>query len=139
MDKIFGSLTVFFDELFWVGVFERQSEGKLQVVRIVFGSEPKDGEIYEYLLKYYDQLNFSIPMTEVVEGKKKVNPKRMHRDIKKQLLQKGIGTKAQQALKIEQENNKYCRKNLKRQKSEEEKQHQFELRQEKKKEKHRGR
>ncbi len=29
MDKVSGRLTVFFEEPFWVGIFERTSEGKL--------------------------------------------------------------------------------------------------------------
>ena len=31
MDKVSGKLTVFFKEPFWVGVFERVSEGKPSV------------------------------------------------------------------------------------------------------------
>ena len=31
MDKVSGKLTVFFEEPFWVGVFERISAGKLSV------------------------------------------------------------------------------------------------------------
>lgn len=42
MDKVSGRLTVFFEEPFWVGVFERISECKLSVCKVTFGSEPKD-------------------------------------------------------------------------------------------------
>ena len=42
MDKAAGRLTVFFEEPFWVGVFERISEGKLSVCKVTFGAEPKD-------------------------------------------------------------------------------------------------
>ena len=31
MDKVSGKLTVFFEEPFWVGVFERVSDGNLSV------------------------------------------------------------------------------------------------------------
>ena len=34
---------------FWVGVFERVSEGKLSVCKITFGAEPKDYEIYDFV------------------------------------------------------------------------------------------
>jgi hypothetical protein len=67
---------------------------------------------------------------------RKINPKRMRRAINAQLSQTGIGTKAQQALKVQQEQNLLERKTFNRQKSEEEKQQQFELRRQKKK--HRG-
>ena len=53
MDKIAGRLTVFFEEPFGIGVFERISEGKLSVCKITFGAEPKDYEIYDFVLKNY--------------------------------------------------------------------------------------
>ena len=31
MDKVSGKLTVFFEEPFWVGVFERVSDGRLHL------------------------------------------------------------------------------------------------------------
>ena len=49
MDKVSGKLTVFFEEPFWVGVFERVSDGNLSVCKVTFGAEPKDYEIYELL------------------------------------------------------------------------------------------
>lgn len=53
MNKDSGKLTVFFDEPFWVGVFERIEDGKLSVCRVTFGAEPKDYEIYEFVLAHY--------------------------------------------------------------------------------------
>ncbi|MDO4217786.1 MAG: DUF2992 family protein [Bacteroidales bacterium] len=50
----------------------------------------------------------------------------------------GIGTKSQQALKLQQEQNKIERKQRTKAEREAEKQRQFDLRQVKKKEKHRG-
>ena len=63
----------------------------------------------------------------------------MQREVHKQVENTGIGTKAQQALKLQQEQMKTARKASRREKSEEHKQRQFELKQQKKKEKHRGR
>ena len=40
-----GSLTVYFDDPFWVGVFEITMENMLSVAKITFGSEPKDAEV----------------------------------------------------------------------------------------------
>ncbi len=37
-------LTVYFEEPFWVGVFERIEDGKLSVAKVTFGAEPKDYE-----------------------------------------------------------------------------------------------
>ena len=51
MDKVSGKLTVFFEEPFWVGVFERISDGKLSVCKVTFGAEPKDYELDDFILK----------------------------------------------------------------------------------------
>ena len=138
MDKVSGRLTVFFEEPFWVGVFERISEGKLSVCKVTFGTEPKDYEVYDFILKNYYCLRFS-PAVATAKQKINHNPKRMQREIHKLQKQKGIGTKSQQALKCQQEQVKTERKTIKREKREAEKQHQFELKQQKRKEKHRGR
>ena len=45
MGSDYGKLTVFFEDPFWVGIFERIEKGKLSVCRVVFGSEPKDYEV----------------------------------------------------------------------------------------------
>ena len=42
MDRVSGKLTVYFEEPFWVGVFERIESGKLSVAKVTFGAEPKD-------------------------------------------------------------------------------------------------
>ena len=70
---------------------------------------------------------------------RKINPKRMQREINTQLKDKGMGTKAQQALKLQHEQNKIERKNKSREQKEAEKERQYALRQEKKKAKHKGR
>lgn len=52
MDKVNGKLTVFFEEPFWVGIFERIEDGKLSVAKVTFGAEPKDYDIQEFVLNY---------------------------------------------------------------------------------------
>ena len=138
MDKASGKLTVYFEEPFWVGVFERIEDGKLSVAKVTFGAEPKDYEVQEYIQKYYFSLKFS-PAVETVVKDIKRNPKRMQREAKKQTMETGIGTKSQQALQVQREENKLMRKALSRKQREAEKQRQFELKQQKRKEKHRGR
>ena len=51
MDIDSTKLTVFFEAPFWVGVFECIEKGKLSVCKVTFGAEPKDYEVWEYLLK----------------------------------------------------------------------------------------
>ena len=138
MSMVSGKLTVYFDEPFWVGVFERIEDGKLSVVKVTFGTEPKDYEVYEFILKHYYRLQFSSAVAAVVKERKK-NPKRVQREVKKQLRNAGIGTKSQQALKLQQEQNKRERKVKSRKEKLAETERMFELKQQKKKEKHRGR
>ena len=109
MDKVSGKLTVYFEEPFWVGIFERIEDGKLSVAKVTFGAEPKDYEVQEYVQKYYFSLKFS-PAVDAVAKDIKRNPKRMQREAKKQMQEIGIGTKSQRALKLQQEQNKQERK-----------------------------
>lgn len=138
MDRVTGKLTVFFEEPFWVGVFERISDGKLAVCKVTFGAEPKDYEIYEFVLKNYCHLRFSPAVDIVVKGHK-CNPKRIQRDARKLVKRQGIGTKSQQALKLQHEQMKTERKQVSREEKEAESRRMFELKQQKRKEKHRGR
>lgn len=137
MDKATGSLTVYFEEPFWVGVFERVEDGKLSAAKVIFGAEPKDYDVWEFVLEHYYELKFS-PAVEATVSKRKINPKRKQREVKKNLQNTGIGTKSQQALKLQQEQFKTERKRKSRERKEAEAERQFELRQEKKKEKKKG-
>ena len=138
MDKVSGKLTVYFDEPFWVGVFERVEDGKLSVSKVTFGAEPKDYEVYDFILRHYFSLQFSPAVATAVKETIR-NPKKRQKDVEKQLRGTGIGTKSQQALKLQQEQNKQERKAKSREWKMAEAKRMFELKQQKKKEKHRGR
>lgn len=137
MDKTNGKLTVLFEEPFWVGVFERISDGKLLVCKVTFGAEPKDYEVWDFILKYYSDLKFS-PAVEIEVKQTADNPKRRQRNARKQLQNSGIGTKSQQALQNQREEMKTERRQIRKEQKETEKQRQFDLKQQKRKEKHRG-
>ena len=137
MEKIAGKLTVFFDNPFWVGVFECVEKNKLSICRVVFGAEPKDYEVYDFILKNYKNLKFGSSL-EVKVKKIKNNPKRLQREVKKQSKQVGIGTKSQLALQKQREEMKLERKKESKQIRELETRRKFELKQEKRKQKHRG-
>ena len=68
-----SKLTVFFDGLFWIGIYERIQDGKLEACKITFGAEPKDYEVYGFILKNWHKLRFSPPVDagEKKEGKMK--------------------------------------------------------------------
>ena len=97
MDKVNGKLTVYFEEPFWIGVFERIEDGKLSVAKVTFGAEPKDYEVQEYIQKHYASLKFSPAVDAVVKDIKR-NPKRMQREARRQMQETGIGTKSQQVI-----------------------------------------
>lgn len=137
MDKVNGKQTVYFEEPFWVGVFERIDGGKLSVAKVTFGAEPKDYEVQEYIQKHYASLKFSPAVDTVVKDIKR-NSKRMQREAKRQMQKTGIGTKSQQALKLQQEQYKQEHKIRSKEKKEAEKLRMFELKQQKKREKHKG-
>ena len=59
MDKYQGRLTVYFEDPFWVGVFERIENGKLSACKVTFGAEPKDYERQQYILQ---NGSFQIPL-----------------------------------------------------------------------------
>ena len=137
MDKVTANLTVFFEEPFWVGVFERMEGGHLSVCKVTFGAEPRDYEVWEFILENYDKLKFS-PLIDVIVKKESANPKRIQRNAKKQTLSKGIGTKAQQALQMQREERKADCKAIRREQNQAEQQRRFELKQQKRKQKHKG-
>ena len=134
-----SSLTVLFETPFWVGVYERMDGGRYAVCKIMFGAEPKDHEIWDFLLKNWSKLKFSPPIKAERVEERKINPKRMQREIHSKLQEPGIGTKAQQELKLQHEQNKLERKSASREQREAKKERQYELHRQKKREKHRGR
>ena len=137
MGKVCLVLTVFFEEPFWVGVFEKTENGQLSVSKVVFGAEPRDNEVFKYFQKHYKELRFS-PAVTTVASKTVSNPKRMQREARRQTSASGIGSRSQQAIKLQQEQNKLIRKTKSREQKEAEKERQFDLRQLKKNEKHKG-
>ena len=133
-----SKITTFFEDPFWVCIYERESNGLFEAVKITFGAEPKDYEVYVYLLNEWSNLIFSTAIDVQAVETRPINPKRLKRIINKQLRQTGVGTKAQQALKLQHEQSKLERKSFSREQRELDKERQFELRQQKRKEKHRG-
>lgn len=137
MNKTCVTLTIFFEDPFWVGLFERTEENTLKVCKVTFGAEPKDGEVYDYILREYDRLAFS-PGVASSSHHPADNPKRRQRNAGKQLRQAGIGTKSQQALQMQREAMKTERRTVRKEELEAEKQRRFLQKQQKKKEKHKG-
>ena len=138
METTVSKLTVFFDDPFWIGVYERSYDNQYEVAKITFGAEPKNFEVWIYLLENWTKLNFSKSTQAEIPQEWQINPKRMQREISRSLKNPGVGTKAQQALKLQQEQGKLERKVKSKAIREAEKERRFELKQDKRKQKHRG-
>lgn len=137
MDRESSGLTVFFEDPFWVGVFEIRKDNMVRAARHVFGAEPTGREILEFVKNHFSDLKFSPAVSDAVRTEAK-NFKRAQREARKQISKTGTGTKSQEALKLQHEQFKSeAKKNLREQKVLKAKQ-KFELRQQKKKEKLRG-
>ncbi len=137
MKHISCGMTVLFDTPFWVGIFELVEDEKLTVAKVTFGSEPKDYEVYDFILHHYDDLKFS-PSISVNIKKIADNPKRRQRVAQKQVQSNGIGTKSQQALQLQMTESKIKRQQRSKEQREAEKQRQFDLKQQKRKQKKKG-
>ncbi|BBI36666.1 YjdF family protein [Cohnella abietis] len=133
-------LTVFHDGQYWVGVVEEQNQGKLKAARFIFGTEPKNEEVLEFIrCKILELLS---RLTEEVEikhpGERKVSPKRLARQVAFELSSKGTSSFAQAALKLEYEKRKLQKHAYSKQHEEEKRAYIRKLKVEKAKEKRRG-
>jgi hypothetical protein len=138
MEDVSSKLTVFFENPFWVGVFERRNNNKLQVCKVVFGAEPKDSEIHAFILAKYNHLIFSEAFAEKQLPVKPINPKRLQRLVKKEVSTVGVGTKAQQALKLQFEQGKVEREQASKLKIDQNLELKYNLQRQKHKEKLKG-
>ncbi len=138
MEGVTGKLTVFFEDPYWVGVFERESDGGLEVCRVVFGAEPTEAVLCEYLLTRWNQLCFSKAVPGTFSLQTDLSPRKLRKIARRETQPVGIGTKAQQALKLQLESGKKAHEEDVRRYSNEQKERLRQLKQQKKKEKHRG-
>lgn len=76
--------TIFFDKRYWVGTFERTDKEGYAVARHIFGAEPTDPEVYEFVLTHYQELKFGEPKEFTIEIKR-MNPKRVQREVRREM------------------------------------------------------
>lgn len=132
-------LTVYFDGRFWRGVFERNSHDGYSVAKVVFGAEPSDAELILFIRFRMHSLTFSDPSSdESQQEEKKINPKRMQKLIRRGIETKGTSTKSQEAMRLQTEARKAERKQHAKERSMEKNELKFRIKQERKKEKHKG-
>ncbi|MEK7339451.1 MAG: YjdF family protein [Candidatus Rhabdochlamydia sp.] len=133
--------TLFFEKGFWVGTFERTDKEGYAIARHIFGKEPSDPEVHEFVLKSYHELKFG-EAKEINIQTQRMNPKRVQREVRREMARMEEttqpSTQAQDYIREELKKNKKDKKSISSAEKQARKDDQFALRQEKRKEKHRG-
>ena len=63
-----ATLTILFEDPFWVGLYQRHRDGTYQVCKITFGPEPRDNQVYDLLLRHWHELCFTPPLPDRAAG-----------------------------------------------------------------------
>lgn len=135
--SVSSTLTLFHDGQFWIGVVEHVEDDSLGVARIVFGAEPSNEEVLQFIVSSWEKLSF-VGRKEPDKQKMAENPKRRQREAAKALEKPAMSTKAQQVLSEQREAMKQFASRSRKQRRSDKKQERFELRVKKRKQKHRG-
>ncbi len=75
-----GSLTVLFEDPFWIGLFEMIDQNGLRACKVTFGAEPTEKEVMEFVDKNWNHLQFTQPIETPTTSESKKNPKRQNRN-----------------------------------------------------------
>ena len=135
--------SVYFEGPFWVGVLESEDGGELCVARHVFGAEPSNPELLDFMLNRFALLpRHRAPSSsgagEVEASSRPLSPKRAIREARRDVA-RPASTKAQAALAEAQEASKAGAKASCREARSEAEALRFAERERKRKEKRRGR
>ena len=135
--------TLYFDGRFWVVVIERHEEGRVRAVRIVFGAQPSDAELYEFLLVHASALTRRLDEAAAVPvgpecQPKRPNPKRAQRQASRLARQAHPSTASQAAIHADRERSAQRRAASAKQKKREAAAERRRLEREKAKARHRG-
>ena len=116
---------------------EHVEDGRYGVARIVFGAEPSDEEILQFVVGKWEKLSF-FGDDPVETSKPAKNPKRRAREAAKVLKRPAVSTKAQQAFAAQRKAMKRESAQARSQRRADEAETRFEQRKLKRKQKHRG-
>lgn len=96
-------LTVYHDGQFWVGVVEDVSGERLKACRFLFGAEPHDAEVLDFVrMRMNDLLERTTQTVDRGTAEtKRINPKRLARLAAAEMQQRGVSSYADEALKQE--------------------------------------
>ena len=87
-----------------MGVAERWDGAGYRAAKVTFGAQPTDAEILQWVEKEWHRLRFSPPQAEPERSvPERSNPKLARREAARAVERRGLGTKAQQALSAQRE------------------------------------
>ncbi|WP_426452406.1 YjdF family protein [Paenibacillus sp. S-38] len=136
-------LTVYFEGEFWVGVVEHESGGVYKACRHIFGSEPYDAEVLEFvrgeMLPLLERTQAGIALDSAPADRGRVSPKRLAREAAREMRRTGVRSLAQEALARDLEHRKKTRRIVTKAQKEAEQARRREIAVSKAKAKHRGR
>jgi hypothetical protein len=128
-----------FDGTYWIGVFERNDEQGYSVGKFIFGKEPSDEEVYEFILHGYRAVRFTQPMESNLPDTKHMSFKRRQREIERILANAFPAEQISEQVRAQEEADRQAREKEARIRRKAEEEHKYQLRQAKRHEKHRGR
>ncbi|MCK4870381.1 MAG: YjdF family protein [Gammaproteobacteria bacterium] len=132
-------ITVLFEDPFWVGILERTEEDQYSAAKIVFGVEPTSNELYHRFLQNNYPIKFSDVSKEHRQKKSHGNPKRRKRIVQREMKNRSNVSKAHAAIKAQHELMKIEKVCLRKEALEENARYKYNLKQSKRKAKHKGR
>ncbi len=134
-------LTLLHDGQFWIGIAEEMMGNELRACRYIFGAEPPDQEVLDFvnhrLCSLLQNVGTGLTVTEPLT-ERKISPKRLIRMVAKEIQSRGISTKAQAALSAELEQRKTSARIEQKIQSIQEKEQAYMVRRQKAKAKHKG-
>lgn len=133
-------VTVLLEKSIWTAIFERNDSEGFAVARKIFGNEPTDPELYNFILMNFPELHFTEPQRFDLVIKRK-NPKRIQREVRIEMKKIKSSfpkeTFAQEILRIDLEQNKKKKRSISSAERARILNEKFLIKQEKKKKKHR--
>ncbi len=133
-------LTLRFEHPFYVGIVEQVRDGRLYAARHVFGAEPSNEVVYAWVLAEVNTLcrRMTAGVALDTEPPRRINPKRLQREIRRALEAPATSTKSQEALRLQLEANKQTRQENHRTNGETDQDRRWQLHREKVQKKRRG-
>lgn len=133
------TLHIFFEDPWWVGLFTITEGDTSKYCRVVFGQKPLDPELYDYINVMFNSLEFSDSIPLLPEKDLSKNPKIRQRQISKQLHDRSRPKASWEIIKeIIEQSKENTRSSENRQRKADRNAFLFSVKQQKRKEKHKG-